>query len=1572
MGFDLSSAINDAGDVLESAAGKAEKTVGSAVQAAAHKGADVLDAVGLHQVADGLEALGAEAADRLGANVDEKNLGETADARELVHGDLGAIAETIGHLGNFADGFDEAAAALGAIDAGHWVGAGATAFHQEFNQHPRQWTNAADAMSSAEDALVDYHSILAWAQQQAGEAIAKYREGVAASNTARTHYNSQIDQYNAQAAAYNATARQARGAMPTQPGAFVDPGVEIVAQARALLTSARQQRTTASAEASAALAAATELAPTKPSFLTRLGNDVQDVHAAAVVGAEHVLGGALTGTAELAKTVRSLNPQDPYNMTHPAAYTAGLGNFGAGLVHGVTHPMSLVKSMVGSGWGSDPAEALGKLIPQVVAAAATDGGSAAGAGLKVAESTAVRAAERAAAREAIPETRVAARPPEAVKPHGDPVDVATGAVVLTQVDLQCDGLLPLRLARSHISSYRAGRWFGATWCSTFDQRVEVDAAGVVVITEDGMLLQYPHPRVDAPVLPEEGPRWPLSRTEQGGYRLEDPRSGRQWHFHPSVSSSEIALTAITDRNRNRILFRYNAFGEPVEVVHSGGYRVAVETVAGRITELRMGEVVLTRYGYTGDVLTEVFNSSPLPLQFGYDAEQRLTRWIDRTGTRYDYTYDEAGRCVYQVGSDGVMENWFQYRTSGWGAVTAATDSLGATTEYRISPACQVVAVTDPLGRTTSLSYDRYDRLLERTDPLGQTTRYGYDEHGDLTTLARPDGERVMVEYAGAGLPSRAYQPDGTVWAFSYDELGNPVATEAPDATSTSAQRDVRGAVTAFVDELGNRTVIEADAAGLPLAVIDPVGAITRFERDSFCRVRRVVSPEGEVTELAWTVEGRLARWVGPDGAVQSWVYDGEGNQIEHVDAVGAVTRTEYTHFDVPSVQIRPDGSRIEFGYDPQLRLTSVTNPQGLRWSYEHDVAGQLVSESDFDGRVLTYTYDAAGRLSSTVNGAGESIRYSYDALDNVVGEVSTQGVTRYAHDRLGRVVAAMSPDTELWFERDVMGRIAAEVCDGRRLESVFDAAGQRVGRRTPAGVQTAWQFDGRGLVNEVLTDGHRLGSLRDGVGRETRRSLAPGLSVEQRWAAGRLAGQSVVAGRSALNLGGSAGSGRVLQERSYAYRADGALVGVADRLRGDRAFALDARGQVTAVTGGGWAESYAYDTSGNLAAAVVPQEVGGPQEQGGGREYRGTLLQRAGRSRFRYDAQGRLVGKTVARLSRKPETWAYEWDAHDRLRAVVTPDGVRWRYRYDAFGRRVAKQQVDDDGVVVSEVRFSWDGDRIAEQVSVAGEAAGEVLTWVYDGFAPVSQSRRTVIDQGAVDAEFFAIATDLVGTPTELIDPEAGAVAGHAATSLWGQSVWSGAATPLRFPGQYFDDESGLHYNRYRYYAPDTARYLSLDPLGLAPSPNPSAYPHNPTAWTDPLGLAPCRPGQGTKIRYGPHTPGPLKEDIANTFRSSSYTATTSDGATTLYRVYGGQAGEMGPYWSKSRPSGPLQSQLDSALNPGWGNSATKVVEIRLPAGVTYYEGAAAEQPIAGGGVLSGGGNQVYVPRVDPKWVVK
>ncbi|CAH9416043.1 Rhs-family protein [Streptomyces globisporus] len=1032
--------------------------------------------------------------------------------------------------------------------------------------------------------------------------------------------------------------------------------------------------------------------------------------------------------------------------------------------------------------------------------------------------------------------------------ENDPVDVATGEMTLPQTDLALPGVLPLVLRRTHLSGYRYGQWFGRSWASTLDERIELDplGGGAVWSREDGSLLVYPRLPLaedDDGVLPVEGPRLPLRHGGQSNgettYLVTDPRSGltRSFRGGPYNASPAYWLREIEDRNLNRIDFARLGDGSPTAVVHSGGYRLAVAVEDSRIRELSLrtpdGPVTVMRYGYDplGN-LDAVINSSGLPLRFTYDPDDRITSWTDRNDSTFRYVYDDAGRVIRTVGPDGYLSSTFAYdvHPETGDRVTRYTDSLGATKVHQFNDQLQAVAEIDALGGVTHRSFDRYDRLLSRTDPLGRTTTYTYDDRGNPVRVEHPDGTDARIEYNELNQLATVTGPDGATSRQEYDDRGNPTLFTRPNGTTTRLSHGPQGQLIGVDDSLGALDRLRCDAAGLPLAVRGPLGTVTRYIRDAFGRPVRITDPQGRTTELEWTVEGKLARRTDPDGSQQSWTYDGEGNCLVHTDVAGGETRFEYTHFDLVSVRTTPGGARQEFTHDTELRLTRVTNPQGLTWDYTYDAAGRTSAETDYDGRTLRYSHDSCGQLISRTNGLGQTVRYERDLAGRATAKDADGSVTRFAYDIHGRLASAAGPDSELSYVRDSSGRVLREVCDGRELVNTYDETGRRTRRVTPSGAVSSWSFPA-GRTAELTASGHRLGFHFDETGRETARRIGDALTVDLAYdPAGRLIDQLV-----------RTTGDRVLQRRTYTYRPDGHLASAEELTGGRKRLEVSGDGRVTGVTAENWSERYAYDEAGNQTSASWP----GAGDASGPREYAGTRITRAGRVRYEHDAQGRVILRQKTRLSRKPETWHYGWDAEDRLVLVTTPDGTRWRYLYDALGRRSAKQRLAEDGAtVVEEVTFTWDGDTLCEQTtSTTGSPDSVALTWDHDGVKPVTQVERRLVDQAEVDSRFFAIITDLVGTPRELVD-EQGEVAWRTRSALWGATSWNrdaDAYTPLRFPGQYFDPESGLHYNRHRHYDPESGRYLSPDPLGLTPAPNAVTYVDDPTLWIDPLGLAGC-----------------------------------------------------------------------------------------------------------------------------------
>ncbi|MFM5169662.1 RHS repeat domain-containing protein, partial [Aeromonas veronii] len=266
-------------------------------------------------------------------------------------------------------------------------------------------------------------------------------------------------------------------------------------------------------------------------------------------------------------------------------------------------------------------------------------------------------------------------------------------------------------------------------------------------------------------------------------------------------------------------------------------------------------------------------------------------------------------------------------------------------------------------------------------------------------------------------------------------------------------------------------------------------------------------------------------------------------------------------------------------------------------------------------------------------------------------------------------------------------------------------------------------------------------------------------------------------------------------------------------------------------------ERFLHDPAGNL----LSQTLGGQFE---GARTQGNRLLLSGDRHFEYDEFGRLAierrGKGQSLVTR------YHYDRQHQLIRAELPDGTTAHYDYDAFGRRIRKTVSGTKGELVTE--FLWQANNlIAEnsyQLSDDKRRADEQYrSFIYEpgSFKPLVQ-----LEGEGQDAEVFHYQLDHLGTPLALTRDN-GATAWQVRYRAYG-NVWreeiAEVATPLRFQGQYFDAETGLHYNRHRYYQPEKGRFITPDPIGLAGGLNNYQYAPNPIGWVEPLGSM-NKPGQ-------------------------------------------------------------------------------------------------------------------------------
>ncbi len=242
-----------------------------------------------------------------------------------------------------------------------------------------------------------------------------------------------------------------------------------------------------------------------------------------------------------------------------------------------------------------------------------------------------------------------------------------------------------------------------------------------------------------------------------------------------------------------------------------------------------------------------------------------------------------------------------------------------------------------------------------------------------------------------------------------------------------------------------------------------------------------------------------------------------------------------------------------------------------------------------------------------------------------------------------------------------------------------------------------------------------------------------------------------------------------------------------------------------------------------------------------------------GPNQYRYDKCGRLSEKVVSRPGFRPQTTQFEWDGFDRLQRVILPDGSRWRYRYDPFGRRIGKEREGQVSqlTAITRVHYRWDGDQLVQQQSYRADGnAARQVQWVYEpgSFRPLAQW-----EAGEQEERLHYIVTDVAGTARELCS-EAGDIIWRGEQRLWGNHRTDVIPQPLRrflgdaaneetycelrYQGQIYDQETGLYYNRHRYFDPELGQYISPDPIGFAGGLRPQGYVHNPLEWVDPLGL--------------------------------------------------------------------------------------------------------------------------------------
>jgi RHS repeat-associated protein len=1064
---------------------------------------------------------------------------------------------------------------------------------------------------------------------------------------------------------------------------------------------------------------------------------------------------------------------------------------------------------------------------------------------------------------------------------GHPVDVITGrAYTLPAVELELPGPLPLVFARVYSTTAAqrdVGLGFG--WAHTWNWEIEVKRRGLVVWSDEGIAVDFARVEIGAEVI---GPWGWLLRRERERFVLDKGDGILRVLAAVDDAGARWKLIELRDRNANKIELTYDAEGRLAEIVDSAGRVVAIEnTRAGRIASVHVHNaraqgrwMAVARYAYDdAGNLAAAFDAEGHVARYAYDDQHRLVCETDRSGLAFRFVYDRAGRCVETWGdysgmrdpslAEGLPAKLADGHTRARGVHHVRLDyGAGRYTEVADSREVRryfgnrhgLVEKAVEGGGVVTTAYDVHGRVVARMDAVEAVSRYERDARGREVRVIDPLGRAHTYERDVHRDVVRIIDPAGGVYALHRDDRGNVLHEADPTGATTSYAYDARGLVTAITSATGGVTQLAYDAEGNLVDQTDPNGARWRWAYDALGRRVLEIDPLGNETRFAWTDRGDLAAVFSAGGRFTRYGYDAGRRLCEVQGPGGRTLGLTWGGHNKLAAKTNAAGQTLHLRYDREGELVEVVNELGEIHKLTRNGAGRVVREETFDGRRLNHKYDKTGRIVRS-EVAGEITVYAYDAAGQRIARTLTDETTEtFSYDLRGEVTRVAWPGGEVRFERDAAGRITREVqrLDGEEhaIESLHDARGDRVRRTTSLGhVEQIDRDAGGARTRTILDELHDVGHARDTLGRESLRALPRGGRIYQEHdALGRVVRRSVTAAGSLRPVrftepswagpAAPAQPDRITVEKEYRYDVETELSDVLDKRRGWIQYAYDPAGRLLSALheATGRDERFRYDAAGNH------EREGEPRIYGPG----GRLLQRGGAS-YTWDEAGRLRERREG-----GRAWRYAWDAAGRLAGVELPDGRRAAYAYDPLGRRlearlVAVSKPGAQPKTEERTRFVWDGDTLTHAIrtraAVSGDPVVEERTYCFEdgGFVPWAHRETGPDGYGGRASAWTFYVNDPIGTPEELVDG-AGGVLAQLDREVWGRTGTADgarASTPLRFQGQEDDSETGLFYNRFRYYDAEAGLYLSPDPIGLAGGLRPFGYGINPTRWIDPLGLA-------------------------------------------------------------------------------------------------------------------------------------
>ena len=717
------------------------------------------------------------------------------------------------------------------------------------------------------------------------------------------------------------------------------------------------------------------------------------------------------------------------------------------------------------------------------------------------------------------------------------------------------------------------------------------------------------------------------------------------------------LASITDEIGSYVNITYNSNGKPLSATNGDGtVSTYVYDADGRCTSRSVsytedGENKQITISYTYDEAGRVIStvdSDGNVITTEYNAAGKPVVETNKNGGQTRYTYDKLGNVSRITYPDGTSES-FTYDKNG-NNITAV-DRAGRTATMTYDKVGNLLSKTYSSGAEKTYKYDSNYRLIEETASNGGVKRYEYDGIGRNTAVIDALGNRTEYTYTAQSNIATLKDAKGNVYKYTYDNNGNLIKTEYPDGTASSSEYNERGLIVGKTDQNGNTQSYEYDKLNRLSSVTDAMGGKTTYEYDEIGNLIRQTDSNGNATNNSYDEKGRLIKSVNAMGQTAEYTYDKNGNILSYSDFGGKVT--SYT-------------------YDRSDRIVSkVSGNERIYYSYSRD--GKLIYVNDKLGRT-SYTYDANDGLINVTYPNGKYIEYINDSFGRKTGIKTDYGTTLYTYDLLDRILSVT----------DRHGNVTSYE---------YDANGNRSAVKYADGITVTYEYDKLNrLVNEtaVDADGNTIASYEYTVGKsgEITRVKEPGRDIYYEYDnLYRLVSEKIVSSN--------------LSTDTYTYTYDKAGNRTSKTVNGKKTvYTYNALNQLT----GGDGITYLYDASGNLVSEesavsvstykynndnmLIEADVNGVVEEyqydyAGNRVskksetdytyYLNDLTENVSQVLEEYDADGNVkcrYTRGVGLISQERDKVSYYLsDGHDSVRQLADTSGVVTdTYSYDAWG----------------------------------------------------------------------------------------------------------------------------------------------------------------------------------------------------------------------------------------------------------------------------------------------------------------